>query len=170
MLTLREYVEFLRFLKENPDKRNRKILEDIIAVRNPVRVEWIDANFKVIKGKLHMHYLHEDVKGKLKPKYTEELKGYLAENKHGIDLDYWIEHATSLGLPPQIIRAEVFIIGLQCLITIQSRCSRRARSGLASAATGIPLTRIPRSGYVSRRRKIRHEIIHSFISQGINRL
>ena len=102
MLTLPEFVEFLKYLKENPDKRNKKILEDIIAVRKPWRAEWIDADFKVIKKKLHMHYSHEYGKGKLKPKYTEELKDYLKENKTpGIDLDYWLQHATPLGLPPK---------------------------------------------------------------------
>ena len=108
MLTLKEFVEFLKYLKENPDKRNNKILDDIVAVRNPIRAERIDANFKTIKGKLHMHYLHEGIKGKLKPRYTEELKGYLAEKETSrIDLDYWLEHATSLGLPPQNNRSGV---------------------------------------------------------------
>ena len=109
MLTLKEFVDFLKYFKENPDKKNKTILEDIVAVRSPVRAEWIDADFKVIKSKLHMHYMHETVKGmlksSLKPKYTEELKDYLSENKTpGIDLDYWIKNATSLGLPPKSCR------------------------------------------------------------------
>ena len=102
MLTLNEFAEFLKHLKENPDKKNKTILDEIVAVRDPWRSEWIDADFKVVKKKLHINYSHKVVNGNLQPQYSEPLQGHLTEDRlPGINFDYWIEHATSQGLPPQ---------------------------------------------------------------------
>ena len=56
-----------------------KILEDvydeIFTVRSPYRAEWLDANFKVVKDRLHMNYNHKIIGGALKPQNSEQLFG-----------------------------------------------------------------------------------------------
>ncbi len=116
MLTLRQYADFLRLLKSGNvlDGRAQRlskskveaILDDIIAVRNPARAEWLDADFKVKNNVLHINHSHNvDNKGNVVPQYSEALLSCIMENKApGIDLEDWISKANSQGLPPVSVK------------------------------------------------------------------
>jgi len=107
MLTIPEFIKFIKYLKRgirHPRYQNRKdserILDEILTVRNPLRGEWLDANFKVINKKLHINYNHRTINGELKPGKSEPLENCLMEDRTlGIDLDYWLNHPTKHGLP-----------------------------------------------------------------------
>ena len=77
------------------------ILDEMLAVRDPWRAEWIDADFKVKNDVLYLNSAHDS---NLTPQYSEPLEDCLREDKEpGIDLDYWLKNATSQGLPPKNI-------------------------------------------------------------------
>ncbi len=116
MLTLRQFVDFLNLLKSGRafDGKGNKvssseleiILKEITEQRDPWRAEWLDAQFKEKKGKLHIDYEHRIVKGKLTAQKSEPLACYLAEDKlPGIDLDDYLKRATSQGLPPNDVKS-----------------------------------------------------------------
>ena len=115
MLTVRQFADFLSLLKSGNayDGTGRKIakgklttlLKDIVEVRDPYRAEWLDADFKVVSGDLHINYEHQLVGGILKPTYSEPLESFLMEGKQpGIDLNDWISRATKQGLPPTDVK------------------------------------------------------------------
>jgi len=110
MLTIPEFIKFIKYLKRgirHPRYQNRKdserILDEILTVRNPLRGEWLDANFQIINEKLYINYNHRTINGELKPLNSEPLKNCLMQNKFydtkGIDLDHWLKHPTKQGLP-----------------------------------------------------------------------
>ncbi|MDP4012260.1 MAG: hypothetical protein Q8R00_01500 [Candidatus Nanoarchaeia archaeon] len=121
MLTIRQYVDFLNLLKSGKvvyDGTGKKvnpqgvtqILNEIIEVRSPYRAEWLDAKFrkqskKGFKGILGVSefmvdYGHRIVNGPLQPKYSEPLEDCLMTDRDpGIDLEDWLQNATSQGLP-----------------------------------------------------------------------
>ena len=104
MLTLSEFVDFLNALR-NGTEELKTIYDDITEVRDPVRGEWIDADFKVVNSQLQMNYNHRIVDGELKPHTSGPLTNYLATNKTpGISLDEWLSKPTSEGLPRANIR------------------------------------------------------------------
>ena len=111
MLTIRQFVDFLSLLKSGKayyasgDKAGTQtlnsILDEILAVREPWRLEWLDADFKVINNTLHINYNHKLTNNQLQPQYSEPLEDCLTQNKlPGIGLNYWLRNATSQGLPP----------------------------------------------------------------------
>ncbi len=76
-----EFIEFLKHLKNNPNQENTEIYKDITEVRSPWRAEWLDADFKVKKRKLHINYNHVlDSQGNLQPQNSEKLEACLMEN------------------------------------------------------------------------------------------
>ncbi len=114
MLTLKEFADFLLLLKSGnaEDGLGSKISKseldnlylNITEVRNPYRAEWLDANFKVINGDLHINYNHRIVNKKLIPKNSEPLETCVMKNckvdlssfnkqglptKKGTDFNYW---------------------------------------------------------------------------------
>jgi len=102
MLTIPEFIEFIKYLKEGYQDRKeaKQILGEILKVREPTRGEWLDANFKVINDRLCINYNHRTINGELKPFNSEPLEDCLMENKlPGIDLDYWFNNPTKQGLP-----------------------------------------------------------------------
>lgn len=103
MLILPEFIEFLKYTKEN----YKEIYNEITEVRNPWRAEWLDADFKV-KGKdLYINYNHIlDSNGNLIPKNSEILdKNTLMKDK-GISLeDYLNKNQTSQGLPSKEVKS-----------------------------------------------------------------
>jgi len=100
MLTIPEFIEFIKYLKQNPNQENDKVLDEVLTVRKPWRFEWLDANFKVINKKLHINYNHRTINGELKPLNSEPLEDCLMEdNVLGIDLEYWLNNPTKQGLP-----------------------------------------------------------------------
>jgi|SRR3989344_998734 len=118
-LNPRQLVDFLNLLRSGRafdgtgniiDRRIlESILDEMIAVRNPWRSEWLDAGFKVKKvGENNVLYLHSAhilySNGNLTPQYKKQLKDCLMEDRTpGIDFDYWLNNATSQGLPPKDI-------------------------------------------------------------------
>ena len=100
MLTIPEFIEFIKYLKRNPTKDSEKILDEILTARKPWRGEWLDADFKFIDDKLHINYNYRTINGELKPLNSEPLEDCLMENKEpGIDLEYWLNNPTKQGLP-----------------------------------------------------------------------
>ena len=110
MLTIRQFVDFLKLLKsgnvydENRNKISDKeielILDDILAQKNPYRAEWLDARFETIREHLCLidHFFYEGIKSES----TEILEDCLMQDKTpGIDLNYWLNNANFQGLPPK---------------------------------------------------------------------
>jgi len=115
MPTIRQFVDFLSMLKSGKafdgsgKKVDKKELErlflDITEIRSPYRAEWLDADFKVKSGKLHINYNHDVSKGNLIPGNSEPLEACLMDNKTpGIDLDSWLKNNTYQGLPKSSIK------------------------------------------------------------------
>ena len=96
MPTIPEFVEFLKYTKSNlPD-----VYEDITEVRSPWRGEWLDADFKVISGVLHINYNHIlDSNGNLVPENSEPLDEDTLMQDRRISLDSWLNNPTGQGLP-----------------------------------------------------------------------
>ena len=95
MLTIRQFVDFLKLLKsenvydENKnrisDEETKLILDDILTQRAPYRGEWLDADFKVINNKLQVNYNHKYTNGELIPQKSEPLEACLMEDVY-VDL------------------------------------------------------------------------------------
>lgn len=105
MPTLIEFLESLKYIKEN----NPELYREITEVRNPWRANWLDADFKM-KGKdLYINYNHFlDNNGILVPKNSEVLdKSTLMETRvPGISLeDYILKNHTSQGLPSKKVKS-----------------------------------------------------------------
>ena len=61
-----------------PNQVLQRVFNEIVEVRNPYRAEWFDADFKVVKGVLHINYDHQlGAKGVLTPRFSEPLEAYL---------------------------------------------------------------------------------------------
>ncbi len=105
MPTIYEFVEFLKYLKTNPEgvedasfAEIRFILDDILAVKFPYRAEWLNAGFKVKDKKLYLEYNHKFQTGKTDSFFLEPLEECLMEDRH-FDLDSWLNNSTKQGLP-----------------------------------------------------------------------
>lgn len=100
-----EFLESLKYIKEN----NPELYREITEVRNSWRANWLDADFKVKDGKLHINYNHFlDNNGILVPKNSEVLdKNTLMNDKTpGISLeDYILKNHTSQGLPSKKVKS-----------------------------------------------------------------
>jgi len=118
MLTIREFVDFLLFLRSGnvqdglgnivtgPDVQS--VYNEITEVRSPWRAEWIDAYFSQQPNAsiLNISYNHRIVNGKLQPQNTESLEQHLTEDKvPGIDLVDWLSRANKQGLPPSDVKS-----------------------------------------------------------------
>ncbi len=105
MPTPREFIESLKYIKENNPELYREITEE----RNPWKANWLDADFKVKDGKLYINYNHFlDNNGVLVPKNSEVLdKNTLMRDKTpGISLeDYILKNHTSQGLPSKKVKS-----------------------------------------------------------------
>lgn len=98
MLTIPEFVEFLKYAKTNFPE----IYNDITEVRSPWRAEWLDADFKVKNDKLYINYNHIlDKNGNLVPQNSKVLdKNTLMKDKiPGISLEDWLDNPSKQGLP-----------------------------------------------------------------------
>ena len=114
MLTPRQYADFLSHLKSGKvydgtgsrvdSGKITTLLDDILTVRDPYRAEWLDATFSktgTIRTTWEVTYHKIKSDGTLE-EVTEPLQECLREDKiPGIDLDYWLGHATNQGLPPK---------------------------------------------------------------------
>ncbi len=94
MITIPEFVEFLKYLKANPSSENTETYNDITQVRSPWRAEWLDAYFEK-RGRQWNILTGNRSK-------TKKLEGALMEDRTpGISLDSWLENPDSSGLPRQ---------------------------------------------------------------------
>ena len=109
MPTPRQYVDFLSHLKSGKvydgtgarvdSGKISAILDDILTVRDPYRVEWLDAKFTQQRNQWYITYHKIKSNGNLE-EVTEPLQECLMSDKlPGISLDYWLKNATSQGLP-----------------------------------------------------------------------
>jgi len=73
---------------------------EITQVRNPLRIEWFDSKFEEQGGKIYITY---PIFKSNKWDYVKEpLEECLMEDKTaGIDINHWLNNATSQGLPPK---------------------------------------------------------------------
>lgn len=100
MLTLPEFKEYLKFVREN----NKEIYDEITKVKSPWRAEWLDADFKTQGKNLIVNYnTFED--GKIVQKSAVLDKDTLMKDKTpGISLENWLEDSTPQGLPSENIK------------------------------------------------------------------
>jgi len=115
MPTIKEFAEFLFYLKANPNgvpdtsaQEIRETLDEIITIRSPWRSEWLDAKFEKQKG-MYVSYYKFDSSGNIIQE-QEKLEDYLAKDKTpGIDLDSWINDSTKQGLPkPKTAKGDLY--------------------------------------------------------------
>ena len=107
MPTIPEFIQFLKYLRENPTQENTQIYNDITKVRSPWRSEWLDADFKVIYDKLHINYNHIlDSNKTLIPQNSEPLdKNTLMKDRTpGISLEDWLQNPTKQGFPTKSVK------------------------------------------------------------------
>ena len=102
MLTIPEFKEFLKYTKENHEETYKEITE----VKNPLRSEWLDADFK-IKGKdLFVNYHIFDSNGNIIQKSEILDENTLMKDKTpGISIDSWLKNSTEQGLPKKSIES-----------------------------------------------------------------
>jgi hypothetical protein len=103
MLTLPEFVEFLKYVKIH----HPNVYNEITEVRNPWRAEWLDADFKM-KGKdLYVNFYLFDAGGNIIQKSELLDRNTLMEDKiPGISLeDYLNNNHTIQGLPNKEVKS-----------------------------------------------------------------
>jgi len=109
MITVPEFVQFLKYTKEN----EREIYREVIG-ESSWGAEWLDAKFKFIRGKLSINSKHVYKKGRLVPKNSELLdKGTsmtdpLTQSRdYGISLEGWLADGghTKQGLPTKEVES-----------------------------------------------------------------
>jgi hypothetical protein len=104
MLTIPEFVEVLKYTKEN----HKDIYNEITELRSHWRAEWLDADFKTKGNNLYINYNHRIDKNKsLVPQNSEVLeKSTLMNDKIlGISLENWLENPTKQGLPSKKVKS-----------------------------------------------------------------
>ena len=110
MLTIRQFADFLNMLRSgqaydgsgkiSPKQELDQILDEILTVRVPWRAEWLDAKFTPSGEKYNITY-HEINPDRTLEQVTKPLEDCLMEDKtQGIDLNHWLQHANTQGLPP----------------------------------------------------------------------
>ena len=110
MPTIPEFVEFLNYLRENPngvkdasEKEIKLILDNILSSTTPYQGEWLDARFQtnLKEKKIYIRYNHEvSEDGIVKHSNAELLENCLIEDLNvKIDLDDWLDNPTTHGLP-----------------------------------------------------------------------
>lgn len=105
--TVPEFIEFLKYLKSSDNQEYQNIYKDITEVRNPWRVELLDASFKVKDEKLYINYYHTlNEKGNLIPSSSKILNKntLMRDNAKGISLENWLKNPTKQGLPRKKIK------------------------------------------------------------------
>ena len=100
MLTIPEFREYLKFIREN----NKEIYDEITEVKSPWRAEWLDADFKT-KGKNLIVNYHIFENGKIIQKSAVLDENTLMKDKTpGISIDDWLSNSTPQGLPSENIK------------------------------------------------------------------
>lgn len=94
-LSPRQFIDFRKLLKSGKafdgngkridSKELDNILDEIFAVRNPWRSEWLDADFKVENGQLYLLSNHSLKNGILVPNYKANIEGKYLDSDSMID-------------------------------------------------------------------------------------
>ncbi len=100
MLTMPEFVGFLKYTKQNhPD-----IYHEITKDRSKWKAEWLDANFKVKRKDLDVKY-HVFENGKIVKKSEKLDANTLMKDKTpGISLEDWLKNLTGQGFPSENVK------------------------------------------------------------------
>lgn len=86
VLTIRQFIDFLLYLKQNPDIKDAKnILDEVLTKREHYRGECLDAMFSKKGGQRYISYNHRIENGELVAKNIEPLEKCLMEDCY-IDL------------------------------------------------------------------------------------
>jgi len=101
MLTIPEFLEFLKYTKKN----YKDIYKEITEVKSLWRAEWLDADFKVYGGELRVNY-HMFQDGKIIQKSEVLDKNTLMNDPTpGISLEGYLTNShTSQGLPSKDVK------------------------------------------------------------------
>ena len=110
MITIPEFIEFLKYLKEDYNKINsedsNKILKDVFAgKKDNDNFEWLDASFSKNRGST-IRYNHKCINSKVIPANIQKMKDYLGKriSVEDIDFEEWLKNPTEFGLPKQTIK------------------------------------------------------------------
>ena len=116
MPTIRQFVDFIKLLKSGKALNGKGqplsasviagTLDDIFKLGD-YRGRWLDADFKIVNGILHINYNHSlNAKGEIIPSKSEPLLAstLMSDRKPGIDLEDWINRATAQGLPSSDVK------------------------------------------------------------------
>jgi len=103
MLTIPEFIEFLKYTREN----HKDIYNEITEVRSPWRAEWLDADFKKEGKELIVNYHIFDKNGNIVKKSEVLDRNTLMKDKTpGISLqDYLMNNNTNQGLPAKEVKS-----------------------------------------------------------------
>ena len=122
MPILSQFVEFLRYLRANPQgihdassNEIKSILDDILTIRDPFRGEWLDAKFRIENNLSYIDFNNNITLNNFVPRNSEVLKDCLMESRDaipdeaspGISLDSWLNNPTKQGLPKKNIETGV---------------------------------------------------------------
>ena len=98
MMIIPEFIEFLKYTKEN----YKDIYNEITEIKSPWRGEWLDANFEAKDNELYINFNHRlNSDGSLTPKNSEILdeNTLMRDKSSGISLEDWLENPIKQGLP-----------------------------------------------------------------------
>ena len=103
MPTPYQFKEFLKYLKDSTDAKYNELFNEIAQVREPWRLEWLNARFEEKNG---LYMICEDalVNGQLKT-IEQKLDDVLMNDKTpGIDMNEWLNSSAKHGLPEKKIK------------------------------------------------------------------
>lgn len=113
MLTLPEFIEFLKYLKSSNKAEFLNLYKNITDNKDPWKSEWIDADFKTedwVNVKYINYYHVLDSSGNLIPKKSEildnnTLNTFMQEEYFPLDIENWVDsNHTSQGLPTKNVK------------------------------------------------------------------
>ncbi|MBU3924174.1 MAG: hypothetical protein KJ592_04610 [Nanoarchaeota archaeon] len=97
MLTIPEFIEVLKYTKEN----HKDIYDEITQIKNPWRAEWLDADFKADGSNIRINSNHIYKNKTLTPATSEILDSntLIKDKTLGISLEDYLQNPTKQGLP-----------------------------------------------------------------------
>jgi len=103
MPTIPQFIELLKYLRDNPNDENATLYDEITVLRIPWRANSLDAKFYAKDDEVWVDYNHiVDSHGNVVAQNHERLEGHLMQDRTpGINLEQWLNNATSQGLPPE---------------------------------------------------------------------
>ena len=96
MLTIPQFIEFLKYIKIN----FKEMYKEITEAKSPWRGEYLDAYFRVKENKSCVRYNHSILSnGSASTLFEEELDTDTLTIDKGISLEGWLKNPTKQGLP-----------------------------------------------------------------------